>query len=355
MGFLFIFVLIGYITMCVVVARLICKTLQSKKAKVVTATAIGLLSISFFLSRLLPDTTPIWLASAIYAVSTTWLLVMLYGSIMIFLIWLGKRLLKVSQKITGPMTLNTYLGILAATIILIIGGHINAVSPKVIPYHVGLNGVKIVAVSDLHMGYAVDADDIEKLANIINEQNADLCIIAGDLFDGDIKPVVEQDLGAALKTIKCPVVAVMGNHEYIGGAPDVDADYIRSLGINMLRDSAMTVGKMTIVGRDDLHSRYLKESKSLDEIIPEGSKNIIVVDHQPARIEESQNAGALLHISGHTHAGQVWPFRFFTEKIFPLDYGKKKYGSTTAIVTSGYGTWGPRVRLASQSEVLVID
>lgn len=357
MGFLFIFVLLGYVAMCVVVTRLVCKTIQNRKAKIATAATIGVLSILFFLSRLLPEGCPIWIASIIYAISTTWLLVMLYGSIMLLLIGLGRLIMKYSHKIVKPITLRTYMGILAATVILIIGGHINAVSPKVIPYHVGLpDGMKIVAVSDLHMGYAVDEEDIEKLAKLVNEQNADICIIAGDLFDGDIRPVVEQDLGAAIKKINCPVVAVMGNHEYIGGNPDADADYLRGLGINLLRDSAMSIGKVTIAGRDDIHGAFRRGgSKALNEIVTDGTKNLIVVDHQPARIEESEKAGALLHISGHTHAGQVWPFRLFTEKLFPLDYGKKRFGTTTAIVTSGYGTWGPRVRLASQSEVLVID
>ncbi|MCQ2236966.1 MAG: metallophosphoesterase [Bacteroidales bacterium] len=358
MGFLFPIILLGYLSMCGIIAWQISKTIKSKIARVITSSAIIILSLSFFLSRLLPSSTPLWLAECIYAISTTWLIVMLYGTIFILLLHIARLIMRISYKPVSSLKASTYAGILAAVCILIIGGHINARSPKVIPYHVGLPGnMKILAVSDLHMGYGVGEDDIEKLVNIINEQKADLCIVAGDLFDGDIRPVVEKDLGAAFRRANCPVVAVMGNHEYIGGDPDKDAEYIRGLGITLLRDSAMQLGDVTLVGRDDPHGSFFRRNntKALSDLIPDSARNVIVIDHQPGRILESADASAMLHISGHTHAGQVWPFRFFTEKLFPLDYGKKQFGNTTAIVTSGYGTWGPRVRLASQSEILVIQ
>ncbi|MDO4462432.1 MAG: metallophosphoesterase [Bacteroidia bacterium] len=357
MGVLFIVILLGYVGMTGLISWQICKTLNSRMAKVITASSIVLLSLSFFLSRLLPASSPLWLAKSIYVISTSWLLVMLYGSIFMGLIHLARLIMRLSYKPLLPLRYTTYIGAFAAVIVLIIGGHINARSTKIIPYHVSLpDNIKIVAVSDIHMGHSVGKEDIERLANSINEQNADLCIIAGDLFDGDVRPVIEQDLGAGLRLINCPVVDVMGNHEYIGGNPNVDADYIKGLGITLLRDSVMTFKNLTLVGRDDPHVSFHSgvAPKPLSELIPDSARNIIVIDHQPSRIDESANAKALLHISGHTHAGQVWPFRLFTGMIFPLDYGKKQFDNTTAIVTSGFGTWGPRVRLASQSEIIVI-
>ena len=85
------------------------------------------------------------------------------------------------------------------------------------------------------------------------------------------------------------------------------------------------------------------------------SKPIIVLDHQPFNLEESEEQGVDLQLSGHTHNGQMWPLTYITNKIYELSYGYLKKGNTHYIVSSGFGLWGPRVRLGSKSEVLLID
>lgn len=357
MGFLFLFLILFYLLACVGLAYGISKNLRSRLAKVSTWVVVMFLAISFFLSRLLPEGTPECIQSVIYAISTTWLLYMLYGSMLMILLYIGRWVMRIAQKPVKPIGLSTFVAIFLAVTTLLIAGYINAVSPRIVNYHVGLNGKRIVAVSDIHMGHGVGKSDVEKLVNIVNEQNADMCIIAGDLFDGDIAPVINGDLGAAMRNVNCPIVAVMGNHEYIGGDPDRDAEYLRGLGMNVLRDSAIVLNGYTIVGRDDVSGvRFKGLTKSIKEIVPDSlMNNLIVVDHQPYRIDESVENGAVLHISGHTHAGQVWPMRIFTSMIYKLDYGMERFGGTAAIVTSGYGTWGPRVRLKTVSEVVVID
>lgn len=357
MAFLFLFLILFYLLACVGLAIGVSKNLSSRPAKATVWVVVMFLATSFFLSRLLPEGTPEVIQSAMYAISTTWLLYMLYGSMLMMLLFVGRIVMRIAQKPVKPIRLSTYIGVFLAVTTLLVAGYINAGSPHVVNYHVGLNGKRIVALSDIHMGHGVGKSDVSKLVKLVNEQNADMCIIAGDLFDGDIAPVINGNLGADMQNINCPVVAVLGNHEYIGGDPDRDAEYLRGLGLIVLRDSAIVLNGYTIVGRDDVSGvRFKGLTKSVKEIVPDSlMNNLVVVDHQPYRIDESVENGALIHISGHTHAGQVWPMRIFTSMIFKLDYGMERFGGTTAIVTSGFGTWGPRVRLKSISELVVID
>ena len=151
--------------------------------------------------------------------------------------------------------------------------------------------------------------------------------------------------------------AVMGNHEYIGNAEEA-YKYIQGLGVTILRDSVAIFGDslVAIVGRDDVSVQHFeqRERKLLSEMVP-GDMMSIVVDHQPMAIEESAEAGATLYLSGHTHAGQVWPMRMFTKSLFRCDYGMYGFENTVGVVTSGYGTWGPRIRLGSNSEVVIVS
>jgi predicted MPP superfamily phosphohydrolase len=85
------------------------------------------------------------------------------------------------------------------------------------------------------------------------------------------------------------------------------------------------------------------------------AKPVILLDHQPFHLDESAKYGVDLMLSGHTHNGQMWPLNYVTSMIFELSYGYLRKGTTHFIVSSGYGLWGPRVRLGSRSEVLLIN
>jgi uncharacterized protein len=85
------------------------------------------------------------------------------------------------------------------------------------------------------------------------------------------------------------------------------------------------------------------------------TKPIILLDHQPFKLEEAASLGVDLQLSGHTHNGQMWPLNYLTARIYELSYGYLKKGNANFIVSSGYGLWGPRVRSGSRSEVLLIN
>ncbi len=127
----------------------------------------------------------------------------------------------------------------------------------------------------------------------------------------------------------------------------------------MLRDEVVTLPDgIQLVGRDDRDSRRMGGennphdlkvlTKDLDR-----SKPIIVMNHQPFHLDEAVEVGADLHLSGHTHDGQIWPFNYVTESIFELSWGLKQKGNTTFYVSSGFGSWGPPVRIGNSPEVVV--
>ena len=85
------------------------------------------------------------------------------------------------------------------------------------------------------------------------------------------------------------------------------------------------------------------------------TRPIILLDHQPFNLQDSEKNGVDLQLSGHTHNGQMWPLNYLTGKIYELSYGYLRKGSSQFIVSSGYGLWGPRIRSGSRSEILLIN
>lgn len=82
---------------------------------------------------------------------------------------------------------------------------------------------------------------------------------------------------------------------------------------------------------------------------------MIVIDHNPKYIDESLNANIDLQLSGHTHKGQITPGNLVTNKMFEIDYGYLKKDNLNVVVSSGYGTWGPPIRIGSRSEIVQMN
>jgi len=163
-------------------------------------------------------------------------------------------------------------------------------------------------------------------------------------------------LGQHLQEITPPMgmYAITGNHEYIGGI-DATLQYLTSINITVLRDTIITLPNgIQIVGRNDIYS---KKQRPLDSLLQHinHSKPIIVMNHQPYNLHEAVTNNVDLHISGHTHHGQLWPFNYITRSIFELSWGYKHEKSTHLYVSSGFGTWGPTVRIGNKPEVVVFD
>lgn len=252
--------------------------------------------------------------------------------------------------------------------ILIAGGFINAIIPKVREYNVtinkraeGIDNLKVAAVSDIHLGSIIRKRSMKKLSAILADQKPDAVFLLGDIIDGEIGPVLRGDL---LQYFIIPetndgLYAITGNHEFIGGATHT-IPYIESKGIRVLKDEIVTLpGGIQLIGRLDRDSKrfYQKERMPLEVLMKDVDHNrpVILLDHQPVNLDEAVKNGVDLQLSGHTHNGQFWPLNYFTRAMYEVSYGYRKKGNTQIIVSSGFGIWGPRIRSASRSEILVLN
>ncbi|HPN37883.1 MAG TPA: metallophosphoesterase [Melioribacteraceae bacterium] len=259
----------------------------------------------------------------------------------------------------------TFYSVVAIVSIIVFVGHINYRNPRIYTKEIEINkkagelkALNIVVASDIHMGTIVTNGRVRKLVEMVNSLNPDLILLPGDILDEDLEPVIRRNLGDDIKKLeaKYGVFAVNGNHEFIGGAEAADK-YLRSHGINLLRDSVAVINNdILIVGREDLSVNRISQRKTIEELLNGYDKKqpIILLDHQPFKLYESENAGVDLHLSGHTHHGQLFPFNYLTEKIYEVSWGYKKKGDTHVYVSSGYSGWGPPVRLGSRTEIVNI-
>jgi uncharacterized protein len=254
---------------------------------------------------------------------------------------------------------------LIALVVLI--GFINARLPRIKHVDITINKkvtssktLKIVMVSDIHMGTLIAKRRINNLIGKIIHLKPDLILFAGDIVDEDLAPVIRRNLGEMLSQLKAKhgVYGITGNHEYIGGAEPA-VKYLTAHGINMLRDTAVLVDDyFYLVGRDDRDKpRFTrKERKPLEEIMAQVDRSypVILMDHQPFTLNKAVEQGVDLQLSGHTHHGQLWPFNYITNAIYEMSWGYKLIGQTHFYVSSGFGSWGPPLRLGNRPEIVEI-
>ena len=208
----------------------------------------------------------------------------------------------------------------------------------------------IVLASDLHVGYHNRRQDLARWVDIINAEHPDLVLIGGDILDRSVRPLLEGDFAAEFRRIEAPVWATLGNHEYYS---DVDgaAKFFSDAGICLLRDEVRLFRGVEVIGRDD---RTNSRRKPLSALTGSLGGFTILLDHQPYHLEEAEAAGIDFQFSGHTHRGQVWPISWATDAVYEKSWGHYTRGHTHYYVSSGLGIWGPKVRIGTRSEYLVL-
>ncbi|WP_027308139.1 metallophosphoesterase [Caloramator sp. ALD01] len=325
------------------------------------------LSLSFILERFLRKYLSKNLNYIISLLGSYYIAVLFYVMIAFFLVDILRFALKILIKRYKTPAVLAYANIFVAAfiILLIIVGTINALNTKVAEYKLSTKkevdkDLNIVMVSDVHLGTIITERRLNKLANLINRQSPDIVIFAGDLIDDDIDIFEKRRYGEILKNIKSKygVYAVLGNHEYISRDIEKVKKCYGEAGIELIIDDVKKVDGVYLVGRDDLSSSRVngKERRSIKDLVEGLDKNklIIVIDHQPRNIQEVKEAGVDLQLSGHTHKGQFFPVNYITGKIYDIDHGLMQEGDFTLVVSSGYGTWGPPIRVATMSEIVSI-
>ncbi|MDF9830359.1 metallophosphoesterase [Parabacteroides sp. PF5-6] len=313
-----------------------------------------------FVSMLAGSAFPPTLTAAMYRIGTSWLIAFMY----LLLAFLVLDII----RLTHLFPIDTYLrhswiglGTLAAglTILLSIGyyryTHKDRVELQLSVDKEIAGELKIVAASDLHLGYGIGRKEFESWVELINKENPDIVLIAGDITDNNVAPLYEADMGAVFSQIKSRygTYVIPGNHEYIAGGEPAET-FLRAAGVTFLKDSvALVDDRFYIVGRDDRSNPQRQTIAALTASL-DPSKPIILLDHQPYHLEEAEQSGIDLQLSGHTHKGQVWPISLVTRFLFELDHGYKQKSNTHYYVSSGLGIWGGKFRIGSRSEYVVI-
>lgn len=218
----------------------------------------------------------------------------------------------------------------------------------------------IAVASDLHLGNIVGNRHLSRMVREINSMQPDIILLAGDVLDDSIEPFIRNNMSEQLKRLKARhgVYAVLGNHEYYGGSIDEYTRVMRSIGIHVLQDEVVETAGLYIVGRKDKTAESLAGGRKSVAALLENldlKRPVIMMDHQPTGFDLAAKAGVDVLLSGHTHRGQIAPNHFITKRLFELDWGYLLKDKLHVVVSSGYGTWGPPIRLASRSELIKLE
>ena len=294
-------------------------------------------------------------ARVFYVVGNTWWIVMLYLAL-IFLVADILSLCRVLPK--GILNGNAAVGagVVLAVAVVLIAGRIHYVhkyreSITIQTEKTLEHPLTIVLASDLHLGYHNSRQEFARWVDLMNAESPDLILIGGDIVDRSARPLLEEDYAAEFRRLRAPVLSVLGNHEYYSDREGAEK-FFAEAGITLLRDTLVYCKGITVIGRDD---RSNPNRMALQELIPSlDSTFTILLDHQPYHLEEAEAAGIDFQFSGHTHRGQVWPLSWVTDALFEKSWGYYRRGNTQYYISSGLGLWGPRFRIGTRSEYLVL-
>jgi len=212
-------------------------------------------------------------------------------------------------------------------------------------------GLLVAFASDIHLGMVLGKNFARKLVRDMNALKPDLVILGGDIIDGNLSFVLKDGSFHGLAGIeaKYGAFAVLGNHDHYGQDVEGEKKELAEQGIRCLLGETVMLENVQVTAMKDALF-YPRDKLPM----PVAGKFSILVEHEPVRIEEAERLGYDLYLAGHTHAGQFWPIRRFTRKMFFLDYGTSKFGNMTAVVSSGYGAWGMLFRLQVSPEIVLI-
>ena len=354
--------------------------------KVPFAVVYLFMALSPVIAFLLPKSA---VAIVIRRISTYWIGIMLYSLLYVVLFDLLRLIAKHTKlKNTLLFSRGSVISIgsvvVACAVATCLYGIFNARNIKVNEYSVTVNKscgsdkhLKAVLVADLHMGYAIGVDHITNMDEKINQQNADIVIIAGDIFDNSYDGMDDPEgIKAQLKSIKSKygVYAVYGNHDidekilmgftFDWGGKQLHSEkmtnFMKDCNIKLINDESVLINdEFYLVGRrdtdkpgteDGTRAEISELTKDLDK-----TKPIFVLSHEPDELQKTADAGADIDFSGHTHDGQLFPGNLTIGLFWENPCGMIKKDNMYSIVTSGVGVYGTFMRVGTDAEICSVD
>ncbi len=296
-----------------------------------------------------------------------------------FLVFLFMEILQLGSKTFDPkkrifLTEGVARTLLAGTTLSSLAGLVEAkAGPSITPVEIRLetlppafHGLTIAQISDVHVGPLIHENYLNQVVDQVMSLNADLIFITGDLVDGTVDQLKEQVSPLKRLRAKEGVYFCTGNHEYYSGAKEW-ITHLESIGIHVFQNSHLILKRTTATGVDSLliagvhdhHAdRYEASHRSDPRKAAETTDPVnckILLAHNPFSIEGAVDAGFHLQLSGHTHAGQFYPYSFIVKAALKYSEGLYRVNSQTQLyVNRGTGYWGPPNRLGKRSEVTKI-
>lgn len=231
-----------------------------------------------------------------------------------------------------------------------------------------INDLKIIEIADLHMSTSINIDELKRYCDEMSELNADIVVLAGDIFDENTPLEDMMEASKILSTIDndLGIYYVYGNHDngrYDGMTfgPEEIKENLEKNGITVLDDEVVCLDDVNIIGRKDASfwgENPRLSSEELYQKIPEDKKSnyTILLDHQPLDLNENADVGVDLQLSGHTHGGQLFPMGIIQSLASDtLVSGSREIGDFTAITSSGIAGWRYPIKTGARSEYVVIN
>lgn len=225
--------------------------------------------------------------------------------------------------------------------------------PKTVP------GIRIVQISDLHVGQIVREKRIEAITTAIKAAAPDIVVSTGDLVDGHQRHFSGLERPFFEIRPRLGKYAILGNHEYYVGIEDSEK-FIKDAGFNLLKNENFELGGIIcITGVDDSRSKSARSANALIEarLLKSAAKDVfrLLLKHRP--VVSTDSAGRFdLQLSGHVHKGQIFPFNFLTWLSFPVRAGLTELKNGGHLyVSRGTGVWGPPIRFLAPPEITIID
>jgi len=279
--------------------------------------------------------------------------------------------LRLTHLIQFPVSRSVRLVSAALSMLLAVGltvfGAVHAANIQIRRYHVrlgqeqaGMETIRLVLLSDIHLGYVIEEKHLAKIVSAVNALKPDIICIAGDIFDGDITSLANPGKLMGLfgkMESEYGVYACLGNHDAGDGYQQM-LDFLDGAGVRVLMDEAVVIDRRFVLAgrRDSSPIGAHGDTRRKLEVLPDAGPLPVIVLHQPGNLDEYGSETDLI-LCGHTHQGQMFPFNLITNAVFDVDYGYYRANATApqVIVTSGAGTWGPPLRVATDNEIAEID
>jgi uncharacterized protein len=222
-----------------------------------------------------------------------------------------------------------------------------------------LHGFTIAQISDIHVGPTIKRGYLDAIVDKVNQLNADVIAVTGDLVDGSVKHLAPHTAPLARLNARHGAYFVTGNHEYYSNAHEWIAEVGR-LGLHVLLNRHVVLeheGKRVLVaGVTDYTAHHFDPSHKSDpqKAIAGAPQNVavkVLLAHQPRTAEAAASAGFDLQLSGHTHGGQFFPWNFFVPMQQPYVAGLNRLRQLWVYTSRGTGYWGPPKRFGAPSEI----